>query len=93
MTRFTIYFNDDSSSNLSVSLVRLFLNGSGYGILADLQTTGAPGLSSAIDTTINSATIDNTAHSYSVRAYCTAWDGFDLKIRGAVIRYTVDEAE
>ena len=93
VTRLTAYFNDDSSSNLSISLGYLVLNGSGYVIMAQVASSGTPGLSSATDTSINFATINNSAYAYHVRAYCSAWDGANLRIRGAVIAYTVEEAE
>ena len=59
--------------------------------MATISSSGTPGYSSAVDTTISSATIYNTSYSYLVYAYST-WDSSNLVIKGALITYTINEA-
>jgi hypothetical protein len=92
VTEFKVFFYDTSSSDMSVTLKRLYLSTGGYATLADVSSSGILGYDSRTDGTISYATIDNTAHGYCVRAYSTSWDGGDLRIMGALITYTMDEA-
>ena len=91
VTEFEVFFYDNSSSDLTVYLHPQGFSG-GYGSMASISSSGTPGYSSAVDTTISSATIYNTSYSYSIYAYCSAWDGNNLMIKGAVITYTINEA-
>jgi hypothetical protein len=92
VTEFKVFFYDNSSSDMTVYLQRLYLSTGGYAVLADVSSSGISGYDSQTDATISDATIDNTAHGYCVRAYSTSWDGWDLRIMGALITYTIDEA-
>jgi hypothetical protein len=91
VTEFKVFFDDTSSNDMTVYLFRQNMLGGGYTILADVSSTGISGYGSQTDTTISPATIDNTAYSYHVHAYSTAW-GSSLKIKGALITYTISEA-
>jgi hypothetical protein len=92
VTEFKVFFEDNSTSDISASLTRLYLSTGGYATLASVSSSGISGYGSETDDTISYATIDNTVHGYAVRAYCTSWDGWDLRIMGALITYTIDEA-
>jgi hypothetical protein len=92
VTEFKVFFMDTSSSDVSVGLKRLYLSTGGYATMADVSSSGISGYDSQTDATISYATIDNTVHGYCVRAYCTSWDGWNLRIMGALITYTIDEA-
>ena len=87
VTEFRVYYYDNSTNDLSVSLEREGFS-SGYGALANVTTADAPGYSNGTDTTISYATIDNTAYSYLIYAYSSSWDS-NLRIKAAVIVYTV----
>ncbi len=91
VTEFRVFFYDTSSSDMTVSLDLQGMSG-GYSTMARVSSSGAPGYMSETDTTISSATIDNLAYSYLIYAFCPAWDGGNLKIKGAVIRYLLGEA-
>jgi hypothetical protein len=92
VTRFQVFFYDTSSSDIHVTLYGQYLTGCGFFPLADLTSSGTAGYYSLTDTTISSPTIDNTAYTYHVKAYSSAWDGSNLRIKGAVITYTINEA-
>jgi len=87
VTQMTVYFYDASASDLSVSFEYESMNG-GFVGLGSVTTSGTPGYSSLIDTTISGNPIDNTAHSYLIYAYSDAWE-FNLRIKAVVIQYTV----
>jgi hypothetical protein len=86
VTEFRVYYYDNSAGNLDVSLLKQGFN-SAYVNLAEVTSSGTPGYSNGVDTTIYSATINNTNGSYLVNAYSDAWD-YNLKIKAAVIVYT-----
>ena len=91
VTAFRVFFYDNSASDLSVSLSRLYMT-AGYANLADVYSSGVPGYANITDTTIDYATIDNTLYPYHIYAYCSSWDGTNLRIMGALITYTISEA-
>jgi hypothetical protein len=90
VTSFKAFFRDDSAGDLSVTLWRQFM-ASSYSILASVDSSGTPGYDNRTDTTISGAVIDNTTSSVHVTAYSCAWDS-DLRIKGALITYTISEA-
>lgn len=90
VVRLTVYFDDASSSDMTVSLGRLSLMSGGYSHLAEVTSSGAGGYYNLSDTTINGPTIDNTNGGYQIYAYSNAWNS-DLKLMGVVVTYTVDE--
>jgi hypothetical protein len=93
VTGFTVYFYDNTTGDLTMRLMRINLSAHNYSELARIQSSGTPGHSSATDTTISFATIDNSVGAYHVSVYSADWDGINLAIIGAVVRYTVAEAE
>jgi hypothetical protein len=72
-------------------LARLSLSSGGYFVLAEMSSSGAGGYMNVTDNTIASPVIDNTAFGYHVYAYSSNWSS-SLRIMGAVITYTINEA-
>jgi hypothetical protein len=62
-----------------------------YATMAQVNSSGISGYDSRTTTSISYATIDNTVRSYHVYAYSGAWDS-NLKIKGALVTYTISEA-
>jgi hypothetical protein len=91
VTELKVFFYDTSASDMSVTLDLQGLVG-GYGAMAQVSSAGISGYGNQTDASIASPTIDNTRNSYLVYAYCTAWDGGNLRIKGALITYTIAEA-
>jgi hypothetical protein len=91
MTAFKAYYQDESSGDLRVSLDVQFMDRMGYASIAVIETSGTPGYDSQTETLVDSPAIDNTQYSYLVQAHSCNWDR-DLRIRGAMISYTIDEA-
>lgn len=91
MTAFKVFFNDTSSGDMTVYLARQFMTGGGYEFMAQVSSTGITGYDSVTTTSITHPTIDNTTTSYHVYAYSTAWDS-NLRIKGALITYTISQA-
>jgi hypothetical protein len=91
VTSFRVYFYDASSADMSVSLSGVRLNAGGYYTLASVGSSGTSGYYSVLDTTISYNTVNNTSFGYEITAHSTAWSS-SLKIMGAVITYTLDEA-
>jgi hypothetical protein len=94
VTRFTAYFYDNSSAeNMTATLYRQGMTSS-YGVLGQVYSSGSStSYQSALDTTIGYATVDNINYGYHVSAYCNPWVGSALKIKGAVIQYTISGAD
>ena len=91
VTKMTVYFNDSSTSDMTVYFHRLSYIGGGYFNLATVTSSGTAGYYTKTDTTISYATIDNTDGGYLIYAYSTAWDS-NLKLMGVTITYTISEA-
>jgi hypothetical protein len=91
VTALQVFFYDNSASDLSVTLKRLYMAGA-YSDLASVTSTGLTGYANSTDTTISLATIDNTLYAYHIYAYCSSWDSSNLRIMGALITYTISEA-
>jgi hypothetical protein len=91
VTRFTVYFDDTSTSDMTVYL-RINYFASGYGVLASVTSSGTSGYYSLSDATISNAVIDNSQYAYIIYAYSVGWSSA-LKIMGAVIEYTLDGAQ
>jgi hypothetical protein len=89
---FTIFFYDDSASDLIVEFTRIPMIAGGYYPLAVLSPSGTPGHSSETQVLSTPHTVDNINWSYHVSAYCESWDGPNLRIYGARIKYTINEA-
>jgi hypothetical protein len=95
LTRFEAFFYDNSSSDASITLGVQFLNSCGYSNIAQITTSGqADAYRSLSTSSISIPVVDNRTLSYRVRLWATpAWDpGGSLRIKGAVITYTIPEA-
>ncbi|HIC89333.1 MAG TPA: hypothetical protein EYP04_08005, partial [Anaerolineae bacterium] len=68
VTRFKVFFYDDSSSDMTVYLNRQSMLAGSYTIMAQVSSSGISGYGSRTDTTIAYATVDNTTSSYLVYA-------------------------
>ena len=91
VTAFKVFFYDNSANDVSVTLQRLNLDGGSYSSLAGVSSSGVSEYGSQIDDSISYSTIDNTAYSYHVYGYWGTGDS-NVKVRGALITYTIDEA-
>ncbi|MDD5369237.1 MAG: hypothetical protein PHQ40_09135 [Anaerolineaceae bacterium] len=94
VTKFRVYFYDNSAKNLDVSLDSQEMLGGGYATLASVISSGAStSLYYLEDNTISTPVIDNENHGYLVWVYPSpSWDGILLRIKGASIYYTLNEA-
>ncbi len=93
ITDFKVFFRDDSVRDITASLGRLNLAAGGYSDLASVESSGITGYGSKSTADISSPVIDNTEYGYRIYAHCELWTGVNLRIMGAVISYTVVEAE
>lgn len=89
VNQFTVFFQDTSSYDMTVTLYRQFYTGCGFVSLAEVNSSGTSGYHSVQDSA--SAVVDNTTGGYHVKAYSCNWSS-SLLIKGAVIRYTISEA-
>jgi hypothetical protein len=92
VTGFKAYFYDNSAADIDATLYGQSMNGA-YASMASVSSVGISGYGSATTTTINHSTIDNAQYGYCVYAYCSGWTGSSLRIKGAVITYTISEAD
>jgi hypothetical protein len=92
VTGFKVFFYDNSTSDLTVRLARIPLASGAYFYLGEVNSSGISGWGNRTDTTISYATVDNSQYSYHVKVYCTSWAGYNLRIMGAVVTYTMSEA-
>lgn len=93
VTSFKVFFEDNSASDLSVSLEYQHLDSGGYYAMARVESAGTPGYSSGVDSSIGNAVIDKRTRGYNIYAFCDSWDGIDLRVKGVLITYTINEAE
>jgi hypothetical protein len=91
ITEFKVFFYDASSSDMTASLETQGV-ASSYFVLASVSSTGISGYGNQTDATISNPTVDNKRYSYLIYAFCTAWDGGNLRIKGALVTYTIAEA-
>ncbi|MFQ5453660.1 MAG: hypothetical protein ACE5D6_05685, partial [Candidatus Zixiibacteriota bacterium] len=91
VTELKVFFYDNSTSDVSVSLGRLSFSG-GYGFLAIVSSSNISGYGSSTDNSIGYSTINNLSYSYHLRAYSSSWDSANLRIMGALVTYTINEA-
>lgn len=92
VSEFKVFFNDNSTRDISVSLYKLNLTDGSYYMMANVGSSGISGYGNKTDTNISEATIDNTVYAYSVDAFSFNWDGSNMRIMGALITYTISEA-
>jgi len=91
VTSFRVYFYDNSTSDMTVSLDRVPGTG-GFTDLATVDSSGISGYANKADSTISNATIDNFSYSYIIYAYSSSWDSSNLRIMGALVTYTINQA-
>jgi hypothetical protein len=91
ITGMTAHFYDDSTSNIDVSLAANSFAGN-YFALSSADSTGVSTYGSKAGSAVD-YTVDNTAFSYAVSAYCAAWDSNNTRVMAVVITYTVSEAQ
>jgi len=92
ITRFRVYFFDNSTSDMNVIFYRLY-NGSGYNTISSVASSGTPSYSN-LTSAVNNGIVDNSNYSYEISVYATpSWDGSNLKIMSIVITYTTVEAD
>ncbi len=90
-----VFFCDESTSDLDVKLKSKSLDSGLYSTtLAEVTSSGVSGYDSKSDTVSSSQykVVDNTSRSLHILAWCTDWDGHNLRIMGAVITYEIEEA-
>jgi hypothetical protein len=94
ITSFRAYVDDQAAGNLSITISRLSLSGNGFTTVASVNSSGTPGLANYVDSTISFAVVNNQTNAYHVRVFSTGWPGnSSLKIKGAVVSYTISEAD
>jgi hypothetical protein len=86
----TVHFYDDSTSDMTVSLLLLNFGGS-YGQLSSVDSSGVSDYGSKPGSAVD-YTVDNTACAYSVSAYSAAWDGNKTRVMAVTIAYTLSGA-
>lgn len=92
IVRFTVFYRDNSSSDMTIGLSRESLTQGFFSDVANITTSGASTNWRSSSTT-PSNTVDNTTWSYFVDVYSSNWPGsWDLSIKGALITYTISEA-
>ncbi|MFC1552291.1 hypothetical protein ACFL6P_06955 [Candidatus Latescibacterota bacterium] len=93
ITSITAFFMDNSTSDIDVNLYAQVMSGY-YAPLAEFDSSGITGYGDKTDNTINinNSTVDNRNRAYLVRAYSDSWDQYNMRIMGASITYTIDEA-
>ncbi|HBA72553.1 MAG TPA: hypothetical protein DCZ63_10360 [Geobacter sp.] len=94
VTKFRVFFYDNSAQNLDISLDYQGLMSGFYGSLASVSTSGASAAYTYLETTsIFSPVIDNINRGYMIWVYPqSAWDGVNLRVKGVSIFYTLSEA-
>ncbi|MCP4709446.1 MAG: hypothetical protein GY869_12535 [Planctomycetes bacterium] len=89
ITELTAYFKDNSTSDMTLNLMRLSLDGNGIGNIGQADSSGISGLGS--DTIVLDHTVDNTTRSYYLGAHSFAWDSSNMKLTGVTITYRINE--
>jgi hypothetical protein len=92
VTSFTGKYNANAGVPVTLELDRLSLGGSAYAGMASVSSGVLSGYVSVSDSSIGYATIDNINYGY----FINAWWGTgncNTKVMGAVIAYTISEAE
>lgn len=94
VTKFRVYFYDNSTKDLDIALDYQMLMSGGYGTMASVTTSGASTAYTFLETTsISYPVINNIDRGYLIWVYpLTSWDGFNLRVKGASIYYTLPEA-
>ena len=100
ITSFHAYFDDNSTQNLSAGIWRHDTHFSyyvGYTNVVSVDSSGISGLGNKTVLVSGSlATIQNNAYFYMLEAFSSGtWStaGFNLRIEGVIVTYTISEAE
>jgi len=91
VTSLTVYFYDASGADADVVLEKQYYTGS-YAHLASVVSSGNSGYMNGTDSTIASSAINKLTGAYMLYAHSTSWSS-SLKVMGAVITYTIAEAD
>jgi hypothetical protein len=87
ISSFKVYFLDDSTADVSVSLMAHYPAGGYYIWQATLDSWGITGLGNKSTSSISFPAVDNNNYTYLVRAFSSSWS-CNLRVMGAVITYT-----
>ena len=90
VTGLNVFFYDDSDARIDVQFYRVPLGGGTPGILSASTSEDISGYGSEFGSV--SHVIDNTQNSYRIIAYSSGWEGSTLRVMGAVITYSLEEA-
>lgn len=95
ITRVTIHYYDNSTSNFSFLLVRNSVSSNTRQNLIDISgNVAGPFIHLYSAAQIDYATIDNDIYYYYFRAFCSFWPGDDsMAVRSVVIEYTTTQAD
>ncbi|HSC53491.1 MAG TPA: hypothetical protein VLC98_07725 [Phnomibacter sp.] len=87
ITKLTVYFYDNATPNLEVSLYRNVPTD----ILATVVSAGTPGESSMIDNSIINGTINNSLYAYAISFNSIGgfWPDYSMIVRRVVVEYTL----
>ena len=91
VTRVDCYYKDNTANNLTLYLAVTARKGSATSMAAITTTGSSSQYTSASDTTINVATVDNTSYSYFLDLSFPGNDGSSLVFSGADIHYSYSE--
>ena len=94
VTGFEVYFYDVSNNDMAVSLNVQNLKTCNYNELASIESDTNTGYYNKADSSINPSykIVDNQNYAYHIKAQSDAWSS-SLKIKGAVISYTIEEVQ
>jgi hypothetical protein len=94
VTKFRVYFYDNSPKDLDISLDYQALMVGSYGTMAEVTTSGAQDAYTYLETTsISQPVIDNVNKGYLIWVWpVSTWDDSNLRVKGVSIYYTLAEA-
>ena len=75
ITEFTAYVDDNDDGDLSIRISKLNHGGNGFVTVANVISSGTPGITSYTDNTISNGVVDNQSSSYHVRVFSSNWPG------------------
>jgi hypothetical protein len=93
VTEMQATLKDNSATDLEIALWRQS-NGGGFNEIASVATTGtSASYQTLTDSTISSATVDNSTNSYLVHAFSPSWPGSaELAVLSVRVTYTLAQA-
>ncbi len=86
-----IFYDNETTFDGAITLHMITPGGSStYNIMANASTTGAPGVTTIVDNSIDYATIDNENYNYIIGISMRySADAYDMRLYGAEIEYTI----